>query len=219
MSLISSPERPVDRYLKWADDQADLSPCLRRKTGAVLVSRDEQTIVCAASMPPAGVKPCTDCHMTTLGIPDTTRLDCCRAVHAEARVLLDSPWSATEGAIVYVAALDPDTEMYSPEWPCPICARLLQAAGVDAIVIATMAGPRMITPEHLVESHERGFHRALNGATNHSPHSRVPCPSTPVSDPLPGIRMIDHPRFGKMVSMNGHDWVFAYEAAPGQGGG
>ena len=153
------------RWLAAAEELALESPCLRRRAAAVLVAPTglgslNDAVFSAVSGPPDARGPCAVCHMTSMGIPDPTRFDACRGVHAEARVL-QAAGPLARGAILYVVALTPDG-LYDPDWPCPVCARLATVARVDAIVILTGRGPRLILPEHLVESHERGFHRATD---------------------------------------------------------
>ena len=154
------------QWLAAAEELALKSPCLRRRAAAVLVASTgpedglNDAVFSAVSAPPDARGPCTVCHMTSMGISDPTRFDACRGVHAEARVL-QAAGPLARGAILYVVAFTPEG-VYDPVWPCPVCARLATVARVDAIVILTGSGPRLILPEHLVESHERGFHRATD---------------------------------------------------------
>jgi len=150
----------ADERLKGARYEARRSPCLRRRAGAVLVDRFDHIAAVGRTMPPGDRTSCTTCAMTTFGIRDDSRLDRCRSVHAEAHCLIVAGQEARRG-ILYVVALRPDGRL-DHAWPCPICARLALDARLDAIVLATDRGPRVITPDALIDSHARGFGYALD---------------------------------------------------------
>jgi dCMP deaminase len=118
-------------YEQRAIELARLSPCLRLKVGAVLV-RFGRIVGEGCNAPVIG-KPCETCRRIERGIEPGTRYEECRSLHAEQAAVIDAGREA-DGAILYLATLDPATGIPANRRPCPICARVLLGAGVNPLV-------------------------------------------------------------------------------------
>lgn len=108
----------------WVSTRAD---CTRRQVGCVLVSAQRRIISTGYNGAPAGDPGCLAGHcprgqLSYDEVPKDSNYDNCIAIHAEANALLYAVESA-RGATAYIT--DP---------PCPSCAKLLRAAGIERIV-------------------------------------------------------------------------------------
>lgn len=104
------------------------STCLRRKTGAVLTTRENRIIAIGYNGAPSGLPHCEElggCLRKQMNIPSGQRFEICRAVHAEQNVLLVSA--------MYGASTN-NTTLYCTDFPCVICAKLIVQAGVIQVV-------------------------------------------------------------------------------------
>ena len=111
-------------YIDLAKRIATRGTCLRRKIGAVLV-RDGIILATGYNGPPSGLQHCKTCYRKTNNIQSGTRLEFCRAVHAEENVIIQCAIKQTnpEGAILYCT-----------HSPCITCAKNLIQAKIKAIV-------------------------------------------------------------------------------------
>jgi len=100
------------------------STCLRRKVGAVIV-KDNVLLSTGWNGAPSGMKHCDVCIRKRDGIPSGTRLEYCKAVHAEQNALLQCIKKQTncEGATLYCS-----------NSPCVTCAKLLIQLKIKRIV-------------------------------------------------------------------------------------
>ncbi len=112
-----------DYFMAIAKKAASRSTCLRRKVGAVAVNRRHRIIATGYNGAPSGMSHCTKdtCIRIQRNIPSGTQLDLCKAIHAEANMVLQLG-EQLEGATVYCT-----------NKPCTGCLKLLMGAGVDAI--------------------------------------------------------------------------------------
>jgi len=99
------------------------STCLRRNVGAVLV-RDGIVLSTGYNGSPNDFEHCEECLRKVEGIPSGTRLEFCRAVHAEQNALIQCAIKQTDprGSTLFCTAS-----------PCVTCAKLLIQAGVQQI--------------------------------------------------------------------------------------
>lgn len=117
-----------EHFMDLAKVASKRSTCLRRKTGAVLVTRDKWFIAEGYNGAPKGLPHCDElggCLREKLKVPSGQRHEICRAVHAEMNVIIQS---AREGASTKNATL------YTTTFPCIICAKILINAGIEQIV-------------------------------------------------------------------------------------
>ncbi len=117
--------RPTwDKYfLKMAMLVGERSTCRRRKIGAVLV-RDKQIISTGYNGNIKGCSHCLDigCLRDYEDIESGTKIERCRAVHAEQNAIIQAHRDLT-CATIYVTAT-----------PCRICASMLANAGIERYV-------------------------------------------------------------------------------------
>lgn len=123
-------KRPTwdEYFLNIAREASKRSTCLRRQSGAVLVTRDKWVVSIGYNGAPAGLPHCSElggCLREQLKIPSGQRAEICRAVHAEQNAIL-------------IAARDgrstKGTTLYSTTFPCLICTKMLIQAGVIEVV-------------------------------------------------------------------------------------
>lgn len=100
------------------------STCLRRQIGAVLV-KDNIILSTGYNGAPKGLDHCFKCIRKVNNIKSSTRLEYCRAVHAEQNALIQCLIKQTDcsGSILYCSTS-----------PCVTCAKLLIQAGIKTIV-------------------------------------------------------------------------------------
>jgi len=103
---------------------ADLSCCLSRKVGAVLV-KDWHVLSTAYNGAPSGFKHCSDIGCRRKGAAPGTRLNECYAVHTEINILTDlaKRCISPEGGTLYITT-------YTCNW----CAKAMISAGIKTII-------------------------------------------------------------------------------------
>jgi dCMP deaminase len=113
----------VDEYfLKIASVVAERSTCLRHHMGAIAV-RDKHILTTGYNGAPAGAKDCLElgCLRNQNGIASGTRVEICRAIHAEQNVIIQAGLHGVslEGATVYCT-----------HSPCVLCAKMMVNARI-----------------------------------------------------------------------------------------
>lgn len=122
---MSTKRQSWDEYfMQIAENAASRSTCLRRHVGAVAVNNDNRIIGTGYNGAPSGLDHCTSdsCIRMIRNIPSGTQLDVCKAIHAEANIVLQLG-SQLKGATLYCT-----------NQPCTSCFKLLMGAKVDRIV-------------------------------------------------------------------------------------
>lgn len=116
---MTTPQRPdIDEYfLKIASVVAERATCLRHHMGAIAV-RDKHILTTGYNGAPAGAKDCLElgCIRDELKIPSGTRVETCRAIHAEQNVIIQ--------AGLHGVSLEGST-VYCTHTPCVLCAKML----------------------------------------------------------------------------------------------
>jgi len=123
-------KRPTwdEYFMKMAEVASERSTCLRRKVGAILVTRENRVIAVGYNGAPSGLPHCLDiggCLREQLKVPSGERHEICRAVHAEMNAIL---------VAARYGATTKNTTLYCTVFPCVICAKMLAQAGVTQIV-------------------------------------------------------------------------------------
>jgi dCMP deaminase len=113
----------VDEYfLKIASVVGERSTCLRHHMGAIAV-RDKHILTTGYNGAPAGAKDCLElgCLRNQNGIASGTRVEICRAIHAEQNVIIQAGLHGVslEGATVYCT-----------HSPCVLCAKMMVNARI-----------------------------------------------------------------------------------------
>jgi dCMP deaminase len=113
--------------MKMAELVSTRSTCLRRKVGAVIVSKDRNVLATGYNGAPSNCMHCeiTGCLRQTLNIPSGQQHEICRAVHAEQNAIIQA---AKHGNKIDGAAI------YTTTQPCVICAKMIINAGIKTIV-------------------------------------------------------------------------------------
>lgn len=119
-------------YLDIASAVAKRSPCLKKHYGAVLVQND-RIIATGYNGPCRGEPHCTVCTKVGHGKDLETYNSSCASVHAEMNCLLSASGSEMLGATLYLAGFDVETNSEIEAWPCSICNRLINNAGIDRV--------------------------------------------------------------------------------------
>lgn len=125
---MTLPQRPsFDEYcLKIASVVAERSTCRRHHMGAIAV-RDKHILTTGYNGAPAGAKDCLElgCLRDELKIPSATRVEICRAIHAEQNVIIQ--------AGLHGVSLEGST-VYCTHTPCVLCAKMLVNAKIARFV-------------------------------------------------------------------------------------
>jgi dCMP deaminase len=110
-----------------ARDVGNRSACVRRRIGAVIVSKDNRIVSTGYNGPPAnyGGGQCGETCPRGLGLVEASPdYDACIALHAEMNALLFADRSRFEGGTIYVSSSC-----------CIGCARMISTSGLDRVVM------------------------------------------------------------------------------------
>jgi len=108
--------------------------------GAIIVKNDiiVSTGYCGA---PRGRQNCCDlgyCQRKKMNIPPGERYELCRAVHAEANVIIAAPREMMLGSTLYQSCLDPSIGDIAKDIDsCHMCKRLIINAGIETVIFRT----------------------------------------------------------------------------------
>lgn len=123
-----SDHRPEwdDYFMEITEVVAKRSTCLRRQIGAIVV-RDGRILATGYNGSPSGLKHCAEvgCLRNEQNIPSGERHELCRAVHAEQNAIIQC---ALAGIPIG------DATLYTTNFPCVLCARMLINAKVRKII-------------------------------------------------------------------------------------
>ncbi len=125
---MKKASRPtVDQYfLKIASVVAERATCLRHHVGAVAV-KDKHILATGYNGAASGLKDCLElgCLRDELGIPQGTRHEICRGIHAEQNAIIQ--------ASLHGVSLGGST-IYCTHTPCILCAKMLVNAKIARFV-------------------------------------------------------------------------------------
>jgi len=140
-------------YLEYARDLSKNSICQKMHFGAIIVK--DGKILAEGYNNPYDNKKCDPC--LRIGVESGTKLELCRAVHAEQKSLLYALNKQIDisNAIMYVAGTFPDGKPFiktEKNFYCTFCSRLLNQTKLKGIVIGTTKGPEFMNLEEVLES-------------------------------------------------------------------
>lgn len=131
-------------FLDIAKSVAERSTCLRRRYGAVIVSKDGRIVSTGYNGAPRRRKNCCDigsCKRAKLKIEPGTHYELCRAVHAEANAIINGNPLDMIGGTLYLSGVDSDTNLPTKHmFPCAMCQRMIINAQIKKIVMETQDG-------------------------------------------------------------------------------
>lgn len=134
-NLVSEKRPTWDEFLIQLSRLASKrSTCLRRKVGAVLVTKEYRIISVGWNGSPSGSPHCEEiggCLREELKIPSGQRHEICRAVHAEQNTILVS---------AMYGASTKDGILFSNNFPCVICSKMIVQAGIKEVVYSDEYG-------------------------------------------------------------------------------
>ncbi len=115
-----------DYFMEITEVVAKRSTCIRRQIGAILV-RDGRILATGYNGAPSGLKHCAEvgCLRNERNIPSGEKHELCRAVHAEQNAIIQCALAGIPIA---------DSTIYTTNFPCVLCARMLINARVKRIV-------------------------------------------------------------------------------------
>ncbi|MCI9178158.1 MAG: cytidine deaminase [Clostridia bacterium] len=129
----------INYYLNIAKSVADRSTCLRKKSGAVIVNKDE-IIATGYSGAPRGRDNCIDlgycCKKKFFPNVRHAGYDACRSVHAEQNALLSGARKDMIGGSLYLVQYRTDTSEYEENAGCcQMCRKMIINAGIEKVVV------------------------------------------------------------------------------------
>jgi dCMP deaminase len=113
-------------FMRMAELAATRSTCLRRRVGAVVV-KEKRVLTTGYNGAPKGLKHCAEvgCVRLQNHIESGTRHELCRGVHAEQNAVIQA---------AYFGVSIKDSTIYTTNFPCVMCAKILVNAGIREIV-------------------------------------------------------------------------------------
>ena len=133
-----------ENFLDIARAVSMRSTCLRRRYGAVIVSKDGRIVSTGYNGAPRNRKNCCDigsCQRANLKIEPGTHYELCRAVHAEANAIINGDALDIIDGTLYLAGTDSNTnEPTKYMYPCAMCQRLILNAQIEKIVMEDPEG-------------------------------------------------------------------------------
>ena len=129
----------INYYLNIAKAVADRSTCLRKKSGAVIVNKDE-IISTGYSGAPRGRENCIDlgycCKKKYFPNVRHAGYDACRSVHAEQNALISASRKNMLGATLYLVQYRTDTGNYEENAGCcQMCRKMIINSGIEQVVV------------------------------------------------------------------------------------
>jgi dCMP deaminase len=113
-------------FMRMAELVSTRSSCLRRNVGAVVV-KEKRVLTTGYNGAPKGLRHCAEvgCVRLENRIESGTRHELCRGVHAEQNAVIQA---------AYFGVSIKDSTIYTTNFPCVMCAKILVNAGIKEIV-------------------------------------------------------------------------------------
>ena len=128
-----------ESFMEIAQAVSMRSTCLRRRYGAVIVSRDGRIVSTGYNGAPRHRANCSDlgsCLRSDLKIKPGTHYELCRAVHAEANAIINGNPLDIVGSTLYLAGSEALTNAPTKNMrPCAMCERLILNAQIARVVL------------------------------------------------------------------------------------
>ena len=128
-----------ESFMEIAQAVSMRSTCIRRRYGAVIVSKDGRIVATGYNGAPRHRANCSDlksCLRAELKIKPGTHYELCRAVHAEANAIINGNPLDIVGGTLYLAGTDAATNKPTAQMrPCAMCERLILNAQITRVVL------------------------------------------------------------------------------------
>jgi len=113
-------------FMSMAELVSSRSTCLRRQVGAVIV-KEKRVLSTGYNGAPKGIKHCAEvgCIRQQNNVESGTRHELCRGVHAEQNAVIQA---------AYFGVSIKDASIYTTNFPCVMCAKILINAGIREVV-------------------------------------------------------------------------------------
>jgi dCMP deaminase len=113
-------------FMRMADLVSTRSTCLRRQVGAVVV-KEKRVLSTGYNGAPRGLRHCAEvgCVRQQANVESGTRHELCRGVHAEQNAVIQA---------AYFGVSIKDSTIYTTNFPCVMCTKILVNAGITEIV-------------------------------------------------------------------------------------
>ena len=113
-------------FMRMADLVSTRSTCLRRQVGAVVV-KEKRVLSTGYNGAPRGLRHCAEvgCARQQANVESGTRHELCRGVHAEQNAVIQD---------AYFGVSIKDSTIYTTNFPCVMCTKILVNAGITEIV-------------------------------------------------------------------------------------
>lgn len=125
--------------MEIAESVSMRATCLRRRYGAVIVSRDGRIVSTGYNGAPRHRANCCDlgsCLRDKLNVKPGSHYEQCRSVHAEANAIINGNPLDIIGSTLYLAGTDVSTNQPSMYiTPCAMCQRLILNAQIARVVV------------------------------------------------------------------------------------
>lgn len=125
MSTLERPDNDT-YFIRMAELVATRSTCLRRQVGAVVV-KEKRVLSTGYNGAPKGLRHCDEvgCIRMENNVESGTRHELCRGVHAEQNAVVQAAYFGTSIK---------DSTIYTTNFPCVMCTKILLNAGIIEIV-------------------------------------------------------------------------------------
>lgn len=128
-----------ESFMEIAESVSMRSTCLRRRYGAVIVSKDGRIVSTGYNGAPRHRANCSDlnsCLRDELKVKPGTHYELCRSVHAEANAIINGNPLDIIGGTLYLSGTDAKTNKPSKHIsPCAMCQRLILNAQIARVVM------------------------------------------------------------------------------------
>ena len=138
-------EEDWEKWTERAREEAEKSPCLRMKFGAIIVNEGKE-VSKGVNKPVYEDDYCKICMREEASIPPRTRAEYCKALHAEQWAVINAlkKGEDIEGAVLVVTGFNPNSRenvVYN-RFSCTLCVRTMVPTGLAGVVTVTPEGAK-----------------------------------------------------------------------------
>jgi len=169
-----SDNRPTweTTWFTEAETMARRGTCLRRNSGAKIVSPDNDLISSGYTGAPRGTPNCCDigkCYRNEMNIPSGARYELCRSVHAEMNAIAQAGRERILNASrdgkkcdMYLVTLDKKTGERIDAYSCLLCKRVIINSGIGRVIAYTRSGTKIYLVSDWIEEAKKDPFAELN---------------------------------------------------------